>query len=152
MKTTLLVLTFLPMPLFASNSVLQAVDTLTFDTRERFGAPLPVKEGEVYRLSCPSGQRWKDWFVRTGPAGFNNPLLHIFKPRLRGAKCFCVCGGVRNPGSQGRDADQNLFQIGYGPVEYTVPADGELYFFVNDAWGAYRNNRGVVQIVVERVR
>jgi hypothetical protein len=105
---------------------------------------LHVEAGETYSFACPPGQQWKDSWVKTGPDGFVNLLLWISGRRLKGVKCFCLCGSI------GKD-DKHLFAIGSRLDQYEMPASGDLYFFANDYKNAYKNNSGSINVVVTRL-
>lgn len=108
------------------------------------GSPvLRVEAGEIYNFECPAGQQWKDWYVSSGPDGFSNPLLLLSGRRLKGVKCFTLCGAV------GKNED-HLFRIGHRLTGYQVPVSGDLYFFANDAWKFYGNNKGEMRVNVTR--
>ncbi|HEV7435463.1 MAG TPA: DUF2235 domain-containing protein, partial [Pseudorhizobium sp.] len=69
---------------------------------------------------------------------------------------FCLVGLVANDVPPPRkDEDQKIgrlphevFEIGTG-VRITPQGSGYLYCFANDAWHAYENNRGGVQLTIE---
>ncbi|MBA5779368.1 DUF2235 domain-containing protein [Stappia sp. F7233] len=67
---------------------------------------------------------------------------------------FSLVGAVAN----GRGVDDNgharrhqIFLVGEG-CTLLPEDDGYLYFFANDAWEKYENNRGSVKVVIERVK
>lgn len=108
------------------------------------GSPvLRVEAGEIYNFECPAGQQWKDWYVSSGPDGYSNPLLLLSGRRLKGVKCFTLCGAVGK-------SEEHLFRIGHSLTGYQVPVSGDLYFFANDAWKFYGNNKGEMRVKVTR--
>jgi hypothetical protein len=53
--------------------------------------------------------------------------------------------------SVGRPRPLQVEPIGRGPSKVEVKLPGYLYAFANDAWGMYSNNRGSVDLAVERI-
>jgi hypothetical protein len=104
---------------------------------------LRVAPGQVYQFTCDRQQRWWDLFIPTGPEGFFNPLALLPGLRVKGVRCFCLCGVYDRQ-------DETAFPIGSGR-ELVVPRGGNLAFFANDARNFYGNNRGSVQLRVRRV-
>jgi type VI secretion system (T6SS) phospholipase Tle1-like effector len=56
-------------------------------------------------------------------------------------------GGFDDAGNQ---LPHQVLGVGRGPRTLRVRGEGYLYAFANDAWGMYSNNRGSVQLTVER--
>lgn len=104
-----------------------------------------VEPGEVYRFEVLPGQRWKDWWIPSGPKGYFNFLLWFAPPRLKGVNCFALCGTI------GQD-EQHHFHIGEKLERYEVPVAGELYFFPNDAYDYYDNNKGSIRLTMTRLQ
>lgn len=86
-----------------------------------------------------------DSCIKTNVEGFFNPLLWISGRRMRGVKCFVLCGTI------GKD-ESNHFKIGSSLTNFTVPATGELYFFPNDSISHYDNNSGTIEVIVTRIK
>ncbi|WP_159471139.1 hypothetical protein [Dyadobacter sp. 3J3] len=104
-----------------------------------------VNAEEVYEITCDSRQRWKDLILPSGPEGIFNPLAILAGLRLRGVKCFCLCGAYN-------ESENDLFEIGIQRV-ITIPKDKtSLSFFPNDAIKHYGNNKGSVIIKVRRLK
>lgn len=104
-----------------------------------------VEAGETYHISCEPNQKWKDWFWRSSPKGFFNPLAILAGLRLKRTPCFCLCGAYN-------ENEKHLFAIGLD-AQTTVPVgQTSLSFFANDAAEYYDNNSGSIKIVVRRVR
>ncbi|MDQ6482414.1 hypothetical protein [Dyadobacter sp. LHD-138] len=105
---------------------------------------LDVKKGELYKVWCEPGQRWTDWFITTTPKGFFNFLASIVGLRVKGVKCLCLCAAFDKK-------DETAFKIGdYLILE--VPDYTKLYFFANDSKGYYKNNKGSIDVYVQRLR
>jgi hypothetical protein len=103
---------------------------VSIDSREPFsGFKLPVAAGQIIEFECDKNQRWQDLFVRTSPDGFFNPLAWIAGLRVRGVKCFALCGCYN-------DDVRTAFKIGTG-CTIRVEKDGFLSFFANDTDGYY---------------
>ncbi len=67
---------------------------------------------------------------------------------------FCLVGAVANGGNpeeDGTPARHQIFEIGNGRADFHPTRSGYLHCFANDAWNFYSNNRGSVQLTVERV-
>lgn len=102
--------------------------------------------GQEYRLTATG--RWVDWYIPCDADGFAspNPAFWPFEwlRRAPAERWFALVGALeRDP--------RTMFLIG---AQRTViaPASGELTCFANDVWLAYWNNRGALQLTVERVR
>lgn len=114
------------------------------DSSLRYSADtLKVRTGEKYRFSAKREQRWNDWFVSASADGFTNPLAMLAGLRVRGTKCFCLCGCYDHN-------DTDAFPIGTFKEE-SIKRDGTLSFFANDALGYYKNNSGVIILSIERL-
>lgn len=105
---------------------------------------LAVSQGEKYRIWCDDKQQWKDSFIKSSPDGFFNILAFIAGQRVKGVKCFCLCGAYNKDISTG-------FAIG-SSKEFDVTISGELSFFPNDTSWAYGNNKGSIKINVLRIQ
>lgn len=108
---------------------------------------LSVKKGEVYSFSVAKRPIWVDFFVPCNADGFHNPILADRYKRLRGAKCFKLCGNFNKK-------EETNFAIGQELENYTIPEDGELYFFANDhrARFFYLNNWGRISLTINRIQ
>lgn len=74
--------------------------------------------------------------------------------REEGMPWFCLVGAVANAGNPEQDGTpgrHQIFQIGTGRDDFGPTRSGYLYAFANDAWNFYSNNRGSVQLKVERI-
>lgn len=105
---------------------------------------IQAKEGEVYRIWCDTGQWWVDMVIPSGANGYYNPLANMFGQRVKGVKCFCLCGTYDNN-------DSAAFAIG-SAAEITITQRGQLSFFANDVPGYEWNNWGSIQVNIERLR
>lgn len=106
---------------------------------------LQVVAGEKYHIVVPPGQYWYDSWVKTTPKGFFNPLLWFSGRRVKGVKCFALCGSI------GQGDQPYCFYIGDQDTDLTVPKSGNLYFFPNDSKDHYGNNSGRVVVAVRRL-
>jgi hypothetical protein len=104
---------------------------------------LAVQAGEEYEFSCEGKQRWKDWWIKSSPDGFFNPLAMAFGLRVKGVKCFCLCGALN-------EDLRSAFPIG-SSKKAPVTESGTLSFFANDAEKYYGNNSGHIQVKVKRL-
>ncbi len=97
---------------------------------------------EPGRYRFEAGGRWTDWFVATGPEGYDSLALLFFERgrRLPRARWFTLGGAI------GRD-EAGAFAIGAG-TERDVAEAGELCCFANDLPAMYWNNRGAVSLTV----
>jgi hypothetical protein len=105
---------------------------------------LVVNPDETYLFFCDDDQSWTDWFIKTTPKGFFNILASIQGLRLKKIKCFCLCGAYNQ-------SDAGAFAIGMRR-EVTMQEAGNLSFFANDTPGYYENNKGSINVNIERVR
>ncbi len=105
---------------------------------------LLVSPNEVYLFSCDEDQSWADWFIKTTPKGFFNPLASIQGLRVKKVKCFCLCGAYNQ-------SDEGAFAIGMHN-EVTMQEAGNLSFFANDTAGYYHNNKGSIKVTIERIQ
>lgn len=105
---------------------------------------LQVQTGEQYHIWCDNGQRWIDLFIPATPAGYHNPVANLAGQRLKGAKCFCLCGAYNNE-------DKNAFAIG-SDATVVITEDGILSFFANDVPGFDWNNWGKIMVRVSRLK
>lgn len=117
--------------------------TVTIQARDFWTDVCPVRAGETYRLTAAG--RWRDWFVRCGPAGYSTVLLAPLAHRRRApdAAWFCLMGAI--------DRDEpSAFPIGAGRT-WTAPKSGLLACFANDLPKMYWNNRDAITLTVERL-
>jgi hypothetical protein len=116
---------------------IEAADRYSTDT-------LQVGENEHYHFFCTHGQTWKDWFYYSGPDGYFNPLAWLLGLRVKGVRCFCLCGTMN-------EEDKNAFSI--GPLfTFKAQSSGELSFFANDVSWCYFNNSGDMNVQITRKR
>lgn len=103
-----------------------------------------INAGEEYEITCDNRQRWKDLFLTSGPLGIFNPFAFLAGLRLKGTKCFCLCGAYN-------ESENDLFEIGTHRVIKIPEGKTSLSFFPNDAIKHYGNNKGSVIINVKRL-
>ena len=104
---------------------------------------LVVRPNEKYEFVVASGSRWKDLFIWSSANGFINPLAWISGIRVKGVKCFCLCGTYG-------ERDDKAFRIGTHSTR-AFTEEGEICFFANDAWNYYDNNEGIIQLRIIRI-
>src|SRR5438067_1289894 len=104
---------------------------------------LAVTAGEQYEFSCDPGEPWNDWWVKPNADGYSNPLASLWGQRLRGAKCFCLCGAYD-------EDDRTAFAIG-SRLQLTAAQSGKIRFFANDARHFYFNNKGALHLTIKRI-
>jgi hypothetical protein len=105
---------------------------------------ISVKTGESYSMIAAKKAEWRDSWIRSGAAGYANPLLWFAKPRLSQVRCFCLCGTIDKN-------EENHFAVGKYLEKYTVGVSGTLFFFANDDLRYYKNNTGYLDIIVARL-
>lgn len=105
---------------------------------------IATKAGEKYHVWCNPGESWTDWFIKSSPKGFFNILASIVGLRVKGVKCFCLCGGYQEDINTAFPIENNK--------EFEVDtAEGQLSFFANDSPNHYKNNKGSIIINVKRI-
>ncbi len=106
---------------------------------------IEVRAGEEYLFRVEPGQKWVDFFIPTSVLGFNNILLKEKKKRLKGVKCFALCGTIDKN-------EEDHFYIG-DQLQWTAPKDGNLHFFANDHINCffYKNNWGKIELNIDRI-
>ncbi|MDA8017146.1 MAG: C1 family peptidase [Thermoanaerobaculia bacterium] len=107
-----------------------------------------LQQGRRYRFQLRPDDDWKDWFVPSGPEGYELAYLRPLEPRLRVPKIgdekvpfFALVGCI---GKSYRHA----FRIAAGQ-EVAAPATGRLYCFANDLSCMYWNNSGSVSLSIQ---
>lgn len=113
---------------------------------------LKVLKGQIYQFELIRVIRpWKDAFLPSPLFGIRKKWMYwFFKPRIRDANYFALCGGVG-------DNDDHLFTVFHSAHEVEVgnqiniPEDGDLFLFANDAQSFYFNNHGEVKIKITRI-
>lgn len=112
--------------------------------REKWNdAGITLELGKTYRLTARG--RWTDFFITTGPAGFDRWHLRPFerKRRVPEEAWFRLIGCLdRDP--------KTYFAIGT-QTTYTPRSGGRLLCFANDVPTAYWNNWGSVTLEVFEV-
>jgi hypothetical protein len=87
--------------------------------------------------------KWKDWHIECDANGFSNPFMDLacrFK-RVPTAKWFQLIGAVDKDAS-------HVIKLGTSGI-FTAPVNGLLWAFANDAWFAYCNNSGSVELEIQ---
>lgn len=117
--------------------------TLTINAADRYSASmLAVNNNEQYTFKVNSDQKWKDWYVSANADGYFNFLAALLGQRVKGAKCFCLCGAYD-------EDDSTAFVIGSFKT-IVINKNGTINFFANDSRGFYFNNSGSIQLSVTR--
>lgn len=106
------------------------------------GETLTVQKDEQYTFGVAADQKWRDWGFSCGADGYFNLLASVFGQRVKGAKCFCLCGVYDQN-------DDTAFAIGSAKT-LTTTREGTMSFFANDSRGFYFNNKGSIQIAITR--
>ncbi len=119
--------------------------SLTITASDEFpDTKIAVTIDEEYSFTCDASQHWTDWYRKTGPDGFFNFFAWIAGLRVKGVKCFCLCGAYND------DYTKKGFPIGTEKT-VTITENGSLSFFANDAPGHYGNNKGSVIMNIKRL-
>jgi hypothetical protein len=104
-----------------------------------------LDQGHRYRFTA-TGQ-WIDWYINCGPAGYPSPNLVMRlgegARRVPNQPWFALIGAIARDSS-------SQFPIGAG-CNYQAASGGELTCFANDVPGFYWNNKGQVQLTIERL-
>ncbi len=104
---------------------------------------ITVSDGEAYKVWCNKGNWWVDMIIPAGADGYPNPLANLFGQRVKGARCFCLCGTYNNN-------DAAAFAIGR-QHEFDIKQNAVLSFFANDVKGYEWNNWGSIVVMVKRL-
>jgi hypothetical protein len=154
-------------------------ETRAIFAREHWNRTGIFLEAKVKYRFTATGQ-WLDASVKSGPQGTKDGnfqlaevvhvaasaiggLENVFR-RMTGNKSadfwltrreekipwFALVGVVANGIPADEDVPHETFEIGAGK-DFTPKRGGYLYCYANDAWHAYENNRGSVQLTVERL-
>lgn len=112
-----------------------------------------LREGHQYRFAVPANDKWEDGNIECGPAGWASEELPWYKEglvkffekyrRLKDANWFALIG------AQG-DEDHDLFLIGDHQASFRATKDVDLYLFANDMNSRYGNNKGSLEVTIER--
>jgi hypothetical protein len=118
---------------------------ITIQAKDLYGGTptLTVEAGQIYSFEVLPNQEWHDAFIRTDADGFFNFLLWFSGRRVKGVKCFTLCGTI------GQNEEQH-FKIGQNLQHFKISTSGELYFFPNDSIRHYGNNKGSIKLTVRR--
>ncbi len=118
--------------------------TLIINARDVYSSEqIAVEKDEKFELVCAGKQRWKDWFISSGPDGYFNFFAGLWGLRVKPVKCFCLCGAYNKQ-------DRGAFPVG-SYCALTTAQPGNLSFFANDSKGFYFNNKGKVKLEVKRI-
>lgn len=114
-------------------------------------AKLFVNQNETYRFELINFEKpWRDFICSSPLFGFRKSWMYWFvKPRISYGNYFALSGGVGNNDDYLFIIFSNASDVESGK-EITMPADGELFLFANDAKYFYFNNHGRVNIKITR--
>ncbi len=142
---------------YRQTHVLQAGEARRFPVyaRNYWNAPgIFLQAGKHYRVSARG--TWMDASLERGPAGDRPASIQHFYGKLRRvpqARWFALVASIGCADCPDHSNDLVHFPtyiVGAGAT--LVPAvDGYLYLFANDMAGMYGNNRGSVEVTVERL-
>jgi len=113
----------------------------TIDSRLKWNdTGINLIKGRRYRYQAIG--RWKDWFIECDANGYSQPLMNFasWMKRVRSGRWFQLIGAVN------QDASQHI-KLGTEGT-FTAQHSGPLWAFANDAWFAYWNNSGSVELHV----
>lgn len=115
---------------------------------------LKIEPNEQYNFEVLKGRKWIDFFIRSGPCGFNNRLVKDSDLRLPEANCFAVCATL---GKNESDHFALCKKSNGCDCKHThdITQSGKLYFFANDKKGslfANLNNWGHLNVRVQRLK
>lgn len=113
-----------------------------------------LEAGGTYKIEvAPPDQLWLDGGIECDGNGWDSERLPWLKEkiverlekrrRLPEANWFELVGALG-------DEDDTLFRIGTGG-QYTAPSNADLYLFANDLKSKYGNNKGSLEVRIERV-
>jgi hypothetical protein len=87
--------------------------------------------------------KWKDWYFECDANGYSNTLMDLASllKRVPTAKWFQLVGAV--------DKDASHFIKLGSSGTFIAPVSGRLWAFANDAWFAYCNNSGSVELEIQ---
>jgi hypothetical protein len=122
-----------------------------------FDTGIRVQRGETYLLNVGPGQTWTDWYITCGPEGKTTFIQALGLPWLRvrrdddgeAAYFFTLIAAIANLNSP-RVLVQT-FAVGRGPRRFVSRTHGALICFANDVPGGYWNNRGSINVSVEKL-
>jgi hypothetical protein len=110
-----------------------------------------LDRGATYEIAADDNT-WVDWYLASDADGRDPTLAQSIARwalRCKAGKWFQLIGAVG-------ESDEYVFPIGKH-IRWTFAGQGtdfspELYLFANDAWFAYFNNHGSVNVTIMRVR
>jgi hypothetical protein len=104
-----------------------------------------LDEGCTYHLSATG--EWVDWTIKCGPGGYPSPnVIMRLAEKLRRAPAdpwFALIGAI--------DRDRSAQFLIAAECQYHPTRTGQLTCFANDVPGFYWNNKGQVELTIERV-
>lgn len=107
---------------------------------------IDIQPGEIYSFVVDhSKDYWSDWYKRVDGNGWDAWYVIDRWKRVSGYPIFYLMGCIDKD-------DQSAFGIGNGPVRWTAPRSGQLYFFANDYPMMYWNNKGQITINISRIQ
>jgi hypothetical protein len=120
----------------------------TIESREKWNdTGIDLIEGQEYKYEAIG--KWKDWFMKPCDAnGYSHCCLDLLSctKRKRSAKWFQLIGVVMD-----KNTKKPLYTICFSNEgTFTAHASGRLWAYANDAWIAYGNNSGSIELNIPR--
>jgi hypothetical protein len=107
-----------------------------------------VMPGQTYNFVVPENEKWIDWHIPCGAAGYpSTPLIRPWEElrRVPDANWLQLIGTID------RSAKPPIV-IGSKLVDFSPPFPGRLHFFANDLAWMYWNNKGNLAVTVTRTK
>jgi hypothetical protein len=108
---------------------------------------IDVAVGESYDFNVPNGEVWTDWTIPCDADGYvSTPSIRLWEPlrRVPSENWFKLIGVV------GKSTDASIV-IGSSLSNFSTTIPGRLFFFANDLWWMYWNNKGRIGVWVKRL-
>lgn len=117
-------------------------------TEQWIDTEIELSKGSQYKYEAKG--EWNDWFIKCNADGYPdhlNFLMDLFFrwiKRRPSAKWFQLIGAVNK---------NILYTINLGVKgEFVAPENGRLWVYANDAYFAYNNNSGSLELEIEKVK
>jgi hypothetical protein len=109
-----------------------------------------LEHGAQYRFEVADDQQWTDGKIICGADGWEETKgLSKVKEALEEKRRYPKANWFELMGSLGCEGS-HYFRIGK-TATYTAPQDGGLFTFANDLNAMYVNNKGEIEVTIERV-
>lgn len=136
----------------ASLDIGQTVGPFAVSSSERWvSTGVLLDHGATYEISADDS-KWVDWHIASCAAGQERPTfsqsLAQWALRCKQGRWFQLIGAAGH-------SDDHCFPVGKF-LRWTYEGHGghtplQLHLFANDAWFAYFNNHGSVNVTIQRV-